>query len=61
MTHSTKVSWPKHIEFPREPADVDTEAAEDLRRDRQGFIANVKTSMAGGRVRGETFDRVIVR
>lgn len=37
------------------------EAAEDLRRDRQGFIANVKTSMAGGRVRGETFDRVIVR
>jgi len=35
-----------------------TEAAEDLRRNRDAFAANVKTSMRGGSVRGETFDRV---
>ena len=39
--------------------DMDAEAAEDLRRDRAGFIRNVASSMKGGSVKGETFDRVL--
>lgn len=39
---------------------LNKEAAEDLRSTREGFKRNVKTSMAGGSVRGETFERVLV-
>ncbi|ORY30375.1 ubiquitin-conjugating enzyme/RWD-like protein [Naematelia encephala] len=39
---------------------LNKEAAEDLRKNREGFIQNVKQSMRGGSVRGETFDRVLV-
>ncbi|KAK8847437.1 hypothetical protein IAR55_005295 [Kwoniella newhampshirensis] len=42
---------------PDDPLNKD--AAEDLRRNREAFIQNVKTSMRGGSVRGETFDRVL--
>ncbi|WWC59517.1 uncharacterized protein I303_102073 [Kwoniella dejecticola CBS 10117] len=38
---------------------LNKEAAEDLRRNREGFIQNVKNSMKGGTVKGETFDRVL--
>jgi len=42
------------------PADpLNKEAAEDLKSSRQTFIRNVKNAMAGGFVKGETFDRVI--
>jgi len=40
-------------------AEYAVEAAEDLRRNREGFISNVKSSMRGGIVRGETFDKVL--
>lgn len=52
MTHSTRVSWE------REKAN-NAEAAEDLRRNREAFINNVKNSMRGGAVRGEAFDKVL--
>ncbi|WVR04673.1 hypothetical protein IAU60_001684 [Kwoniella sp. DSM 27419] len=42
---------------PDDPLNKD--AAEDLRRNKEAFIANVKVSMRGGTVRGETFDRVL--
>ncbi|WVQ98104.1 hypothetical protein IAU59_005226 [Kwoniella sp. CBS 9459] len=42
---------------PDDPLNKD--AAEDLRRNKEGFIQNVKTSMRGGTVRGEQFDRVL--
>lgn len=38
---------------------LNKEAAEDLRNNREGFKRNVKTSMAGGNVKGEAFDRVL--
>lgn len=38
---------------------LNKEAAEDLRKNREGFIQNVKTSMRGGTVRGESFDKVL--
>ncbi|KIW07507.1 NEDD8-conjugating enzyme UBC12 [Verruconis gallopava] len=34
-------------------------AAEDLKTNREGFKRNVRTAMAGGTVRGETFERVL--
>ncbi|BFZ63929.1 NEDD8-conjugating protein ubc12 [Saitoella coloradoensis] len=37
---------------------LNKEAAEDLRRDREGFRRNVRSSMVGSSVRGQTFDRV---
>ena len=37
-----------------------TEAANDLAKTREAFIQNVKTSMRGGSVRGERFDKVII-
>jgi len=44
-----KVSWKLMID-----------AANDLAKNRDAFIQNVKTSMRGGSVRGENFDRVLV-
>ncbi|KAL1411497.1 NEDD8-conjugating protein ubc12 [Vanrija albida] len=41
---------------PDDPLNKD--AAEDLRRNRDTFASNVKTSMRGGAVRGEAFDKV---
>ncbi|TXT08948.1 hypothetical protein VHUM_02422 [Vanrija humicola] len=41
---------------PDDPLNKD--AAEDLRRNRDVFASNVKTSMRGGSVRGEAFDKV---
>ncbi|GAO49824.1 hypothetical protein SAICODRAFT_196475 [Saitoella complicata NRRL Y-17804] len=37
---------------------LNKEAAEDLRRDREGFRRNVRSSMVGSSVRGQVFDRV---
>ena len=37
-----------------------TEAAEDLKRDRDNFIRNVKTSLKGGTVKGTSYDGVLV-
>lgn len=43
----------------RDPfALASVEAAEDLKRNRDGFSANVKTSMRGGTVKGNSFDAV---
>jgi ubiquitin-conjugating enzyme E2 M len=41
------------------PNFFETEAAEDLRRDRSGFLENVKTSLRGGRVKGEIYNNVL--
>lgn len=38
---------------------LNKEAAEDLRSNREGFKRNVKASMSGGAVRGQTFERVL--
>jgi len=38
---------------------LNKDAAEDLKNNRGGFKSNVKASMVGGTVRGETFDRVL--
>ncbi|CEH15624.1 e2 ubiquitin-conjugating enzyme [Ceraceosorus bombacis] len=37
---------------------LNKEAAEDLRQDRTGFTKNVKTSLAGGSVKGISYDNV---
>ena len=36
-----------------------TEAAEELKRNREQFIYNVKSSMRGGTIKGEKYDVVI--
>jgi ubiquitin-conjugating enzyme E2 M len=38
---------------------LNKEAAEDLARDRDGFKRNVRSSMAGGSVKGTSYDRVM--
>ncbi|KAI4270790.1 MAG: hypothetical protein L6R38_007005, partial [Xanthoria sp. 2 TBL-2021] len=38
---------------------LNKEAAEDLRTNRDGFKRNVRTSMGGGSVRGESYERVM--
>ncbi|KFX92151.1 hypothetical protein O988_02722 [Pseudogymnoascus sp. VKM F-3808] len=38
---------------------LNKDAAEDLRSNREGFKRNVRTSMGGGPVRGESFERVL--
>lgn len=38
---------------------LNKDAAEDLRNNREGFKRNVRTSMSGGSVRGQVFDRVL--
>jgi ubiquitin-conjugating enzyme E2 M len=35
------------------------EAAEDLRRNREQFIQNVRTSLRGGHVKGVEYDSVV--
>jgi len=39
---------------------LNKEAAEDLRRNRDKFIYNVKNSLRGGSINGVTYDRVLV-
>ncbi len=38
---------------------LNKEAAEDLKVNREGFKRNVRSSLGGGTVRGQTFDRVL--
>jgi len=38
---------------------LNKEAAEDLRKDRGAYLENVKTSLRGGRVKGEIYDNVL--
>ncbi len=38
---------------------LNKDAAEDLKTNREGFKRNVRTSMAGGSVRGVSFERVL--
>lgn len=38
---------------------LNKEAAEDLRTNRDGFKRNVRTSMGGGSVRGDSYERVM--
>ena len=40
---------------------LNKEAAEDLRSNREGFKRNVRTSMSGGAVKSEQYERVIGR
>lgn len=40
---------------------LNKDAAEDLKTNREGFKANVRSAMAGGLVRGERFDKVAAR
>jgi len=40
---------------------LNKEAAEDLKTNRQGFIRNVRTAMSGGPIRGDLFDRVLLK
>ena len=37
---------------------ITTEAAEELKRNRDQFTLNVKSSMKGGAVKGERYDKV---
>ena len=37
------------------------DAAEELRKNREQFIQNVKTSMRGGNIRGQHYDKVIAQ
>jgi ubiquitin-conjugating enzyme E2 M len=39
---------------------LNKEAAEDLKANREGFKRNVRASLSGGTVKGQTFDRVII-
>ena len=38
---------------------MNKEAADDLRQNRDGFKRNVRSAMAGGTVKGVTYDRVL--
>ena len=38
---------------------LNKEAAEDLKANREGFKRNVRASLGGGTVRGQSFDRVL--
>jgi len=40
---------------------LNKEAAEDLRRNREKFTFNVKNSMRGGNVNGQSYDNVLVK
>ena len=40
---------------------LNKEAAEDLRSNREGFKRNVRTSMSGGAVKGQQYERVIMK
>lgn len=40
---------------------LNKEAAEDLRSNREGFKRNVRTSMSGGAVKSQQYERVIGR
>ncbi|KAL8954812.1 MAG: hypothetical protein Q9183_006919, partial [Haloplaca sp. 2 TL-2023] len=40
---------------------LNKEAADDLRLNREGFKRNVKTSMGGGPVKGQLYERVVVK
>ena len=38
-----------------------TEAAEELRKNREQFLLNVKTSMRGGHIKGISYNKVLVQ
>lgn len=38
---------------------LNKEAAEDLKANREGFKRNVRASLGGGTVKGQSFDRVL--
>lgn len=38
---------------------LNKEAAEDLKANREGFKRNVRTSMGGGSVKGQVYERVL--
>ena len=40
---------------------LNKEAANDLMSDRDRFRRNVRSSMSGGQVKGESFDRVLLK
>ncbi|SOV03939.1 probable Ubiquitin-conjugating enzyme E2 [Ustilago sp. UG-2017a] len=40
---------------------LNKEAAEDLRKDRSVFASNVRRSLAGGAIKGTTYDKVIAK
>ena len=48
-----------HDEISCGSCDMITEAAEELKRNREQFIYNVKSSMRGGTIKGEKYDVVI--
>jgi len=52
-----------HLQFlflePNASDPLNKEAAEDLRSNREGFKRNVRTSMSGGAVKGQQYERVI--
>jgi len=40
---------------------LNKEAAEDLRSNREGFKRNVRMAMAGGTVRNQSYERVLIK
>ena len=54
-------SWELQFLFlePNASDPLNKEAAEDLRSNREGFKRNVRTSMSGGAVKHENYERVI--
>ena len=53
--------WGRQFLFlePNASDPLNKEAAEDLRSNREGFKRNVRTSMSGGAVKHESYERVI--
>ena len=39
--------------------DINIDAAEELRRNREQFMRNVKQTLYGGSIRGQQYDKVI--
>ena len=57
------INWVLQFLFlePNASDPLNKEAAEDLRSNREGFKRNVRTSMSGGAVKAQQYERVISR
>lgn len=58
MTHANRSPQFLFLE-PNASDPLNKEAAEDLRSNREGFKRNVRSSMSGGAVKNQSFDRVL--
>jgi ubiquitin-conjugating enzyme E2 M len=63
MVYTTDVGYANTRQFlflePNASDPLNKEAAEDLKTNREGFKRNVRASLGGGTVKGQSFDRVL--